>query len=42
MKIKELPLSERPRERLLNKGIENISNEDLIAILIKTIIIIKN
>lgn len=35
MKIKELPVSERPRERLLDKGVENISNEDLIAILVK-------
>ena len=35
MKIKELPVSERPRERLLHNGVENISNEDLIAILIK-------
>lgn len=35
MKIKELPLSERPRERLLERGAENVSNEDLIAILIK-------
>ena len=35
MKIKELPINERPRERLLHNGVENISNEDLIAILIK-------
>ncbi len=36
MKISELPISERPRERLLERGGENVSNEDLIAILIKT------
>ena len=36
MKIKELPLNERPRERLIQLGVENISNEDLIAILIKS------
>ena len=36
MKIKDLPISERPRERLLEKGAENLSNEDLLAILIKT------
>lgn len=35
MKIKELPLNERPRERLMKMGVENISNEDLIAILVK-------
>lgn len=36
LKIKDLPVSERPRERLINYGKENISNEELIAILIKT------
>lgn len=36
MKIKDLPISERPRERLLEIGAENLTNEDLIAILIKT------
>lgn len=36
MKIKEIPVLERPRERLLNYGKENISNEELLAILIKT------
>jgi len=36
MKIKDLPISERPRERLIEKGAENLSNEDLLAILIKT------
>ena len=36
MKIKEIPVLERPRERLINYGKENISNEELLAILIKT------
>ena len=36
MKIKEMPLKERPRERLINYGSEAISNEELLAILIKT------
>ncbi len=34
--IKDIPLSERPRERLINKGVEYLSNEDLLAILLKT------
>lgn len=32
-KIKELPLDERPREKLKEKGCESLSNEELIAIL---------
>lgn len=36
MKIKEMPLYERPRERLIKYGSKNISNEDLIAIIIKS------
>lgn len=36
MKIKEMPLAERPRERLLNFGKEALSNEELLAIIIKT------
>ena len=35
MKIKDLPIEERPRERLEKVGIENISNEELLAILLK-------
>lgn len=35
-KIKDLPLDERPREKLKEKGAENISNEELIAILLRT------
>ena len=36
MKIKDLNISERPRERLINYGVDNISNEELIAIILKT------
>lgn len=36
MKIKDLPITDRPRERLIEKGVENLSNEELLAILIKT------
>ncbi len=36
MRIKDLPVIERPRERLINYGVDNISNEELIATLLKT------
>lgn len=36
MKIKDLPINERPRERLINDGVESLSNEELLAIIIKT------
>lgn len=36
MKIKELPLSERPYEKLENYGAEHLSNAELLAIIIKT------
>ncbi len=36
MMIKEIPIEEKPRERALKYGINNISNEDLIAILLRT------
>ncbi len=36
MKLKELPEQERPRERLEKIGKENLSNEELLAILLKT------
>ncbi len=36
IKIKDLPINERPRERLINNGAENLSNEELLAILLKT------
>lgn len=36
MKIKDMSHSERPRERLINKGVENLSNEELLSIILKT------
>lgn len=36
MKIKDLPEMERPRERLLLCGVESLSLEELLAIIIKT------
>lgn len=36
LKMKEIPVNERPVERLLNVGSENLSNEELLSILIKT------
>ncbi len=36
MKIKELPLSERPYEKLEKYGAERLSNAELLAIIIKT------
>ena len=36
MKIKDLPLSERPYEKLEVYGAENLSNSELLAIIIKT------
>lgn len=35
-KLKEIPKEERPRERLINFGVENLSNEELLALLLKT------
>ncbi len=34
-KIKDLPLDERPREKLKSKGAESLSNEELIAIILR-------
>lgn len=34
--IKDIPTEEKPRERLIKYGVENISNEDLLAITIKS------
>lgn len=34
--IKDIPIEERPRERLVNLGVENLSNEELLAILLKS------
>ncbi|MCD6339840.1 MAG: hypothetical protein J7M29_10740, partial [Verrucomicrobia bacterium] len=36
VRIKDLPESERPRERLLERGPEALSNAELIAILLRT------
>ena len=36
VKLKELPVLERPRERLINVGVENLSDEELLAIILKT------
>ena len=36
MKIKELELNDRPRERMINLGVEKISDEELLAIILKT------
>ncbi len=36
IKIKDIPINERPRERLIQKGAEVLSNEELLAILLKT------
>lgn len=33
MLIKEIPKSERPRERMLKYGVHNLSNEELLAII---------
>ena len=36
LKIKDIPKNERPRERLIKYGVENLSNEELLSIIIKT------
>lgn len=35
-KIKELPINDRPRERLINKGVQSLSDEELLSIVLKT------
>ena len=35
-KIKELPIEERPRERLKQVGIKNLSDKELLSIILKT------
>ena len=35
-KIKELPVLERPREKAVRYGVGSLSNEELIAVLIRT------
>ena len=34
--IKEMPIEERPRERLIRQGAKSLSNEELLAILLRT------
>ena len=41
-KIKDLPANERPRERLLDVGVNNLSDKELISIILKTGTIGKN
>lgn len=36
VKIKDIPKSDRPMERLIENGVETLSNEELLAILLKT------
>lgn len=36
VKIKDIPLNERPCERLMINGVESLSNEELLAIILKT------
>ncbi len=36
MKIKDLPKIERPREKLIAKGAENLKDSELLAILLRT------
>lgn len=36
IKIKDIPKKERPRERLIALGVENLNNEELLSILLKT------
>lgn len=36
MKLKELPINELPRERLLNVGESNLTNEELLSIILRT------
>lgn len=36
VKIKEIPVNDRPRERLINNGSNTLSNEELLAIILDT------
>lgn len=36
VKIKEIPVNDRPRERLINSGSNTLSNEELLAIILDT------
>jgi len=35
-KIKDLPEADRPREKLIKKGSQNLKDEELVAILLRT------
>lgn len=35
MKLKELPVNELPRERLINYGVESLTNEELLSIILR-------
>ena len=35
-RIKDLPKIERPREKLISKGTQNLKDEELLAILLRT------
>ncbi len=36
IKIKKIPINDRPRERLMNNGPQNLSNEELLSILLNS------
>ena len=36
VKMKDIPENERPRERLINVGAENLNDEELLAVILKT------
>lgn len=36
VKIKEIPINDRPMERLIQNGVETLSNEELLAVILKT------
>lgn len=36
IKIKEIPSCERPRERLISNGVENLNNEELLSLILKS------
>lgn len=36
MKLKDIPVADRPRERFLEYGVESLSTEELLAIILKT------
>jgi DNA repair protein RadC len=36
VKIKEIPVNDRPRERLINNGVQSLSNEEVLSIILKT------